>query len=244
MAYSWESRIRYSEVGEDKKLTIPGIIDYFQDCSTFQSEELGVGLDKLLERKRVWVMVSWQIEFFRQPFLGEQVKVETWPYSFKGFYGERNFRMLDKKGETLAQAASMWVYLDLESGHFSRVDEDIISAYVLEEPLSMQPIRRKIPVPQDSVAREPFTVMHNHLDTNHHVNNVQYIVMAQEYLPEGYQPSGLRVEYKKQAVLYDTIVPLVCEENGRVVVSLCDTQEKPYAVVEFTDVRGESQPSR
>ena len=33
--YSFKSRVRYSEVGEDKKLSLNGIINYFQDCSTF-----------------------------------------------------------------------------------------------------------------------------------------------------------------------------------------------------------------
>lgn len=234
MAYEWKSRIRYSESGEDRKLTVPGIIDYFQDCSTFQSEELNVGLEVLTAKKRAWIMVSWQIEILRRPSMGEEVTVQTWPYAFKGFYGERNFRMLDRQGQTLAQAASMWVYLDVESGHFSRVDRDIVDVYTLEEPLEMGPLKRKIPVPQGSVAQEPFVVKHNHLDTNHHVNNVQYIVMAQEYLPEGYQTAALRVEYKKSAVLHDTILPLVYKEEERVVVSLCDKQKQPYAVVEFT----------
>lgn len=234
MAYEWKSRIRYSESGEDRRLTVPGIIDYFQDCSTFQSEELNVGLEVLRAKKRVWVVVSWQIEILRCPSIGEEVTVQTWPYAFTGFYGERNFRMLDSKGQTLAQAASMWVYVNLESGHFSRVDQDIIDVYKQEEPLPMGPLKRKIPVPQGSEEQEPFVVMHNHLDANHHVNNVQYIVMAQEYLPEGYQTAALRVEYKKSAVLHDTILPLVYKEDGRVVVSLCDEQKQPYAVVEFT----------
>ena len=45
--YSFDSRVRYSEVGEDKKLTLDGIINYFQDSSTFQSEELEIGVDML-----------------------------------------------------------------------------------------------------------------------------------------------------------------------------------------------------
>jgi hypothetical protein len=40
MRYSFEGKIRYSEVGEDGRLTMPGILNYFQDCSTFQSESL------------------------------------------------------------------------------------------------------------------------------------------------------------------------------------------------------------
>ena len=40
--YTFDSRIRYSEVGEDKRLTLISLVDYFQDCSTFQSEDLGI----------------------------------------------------------------------------------------------------------------------------------------------------------------------------------------------------------
>jgi len=44
MKYSFTSRIRYSEIGEDGNLTLPGLINYFQDCSTFQSEAIGEGV--------------------------------------------------------------------------------------------------------------------------------------------------------------------------------------------------------
>ena len=33
-----------SEIGEDGNLTLPGLINYFQDCSTFQSEAIGEAL--------------------------------------------------------------------------------------------------------------------------------------------------------------------------------------------------------
>ena len=41
--YSFDSRVRYSETGENGRLSIRGMIDYMQDCSTFQSEDAGVG---------------------------------------------------------------------------------------------------------------------------------------------------------------------------------------------------------
>ena len=34
--YSFDSRVRYSEVDEDRKLSLTGVINYMQDCSTFQ----------------------------------------------------------------------------------------------------------------------------------------------------------------------------------------------------------------
>ena len=42
---------------------------------------------------------------------------------------------------------------------------------------------RKIKLPEKWQEREPFTVQKHHLDTNHHVNNCQYVSMAQDYLP-------------------------------------------------------------
>ena len=37
-----EGRIRYSEVNSEGKLTILSLMDYFQDCSVFQSASVGM----------------------------------------------------------------------------------------------------------------------------------------------------------------------------------------------------------
>ena len=42
--YTFESRVRYSEIAEDGLLALPAVIDYMQDCTNFQSEDLGAGL--------------------------------------------------------------------------------------------------------------------------------------------------------------------------------------------------------
>ena len=97
--YSFKSRVRYSEVGEDKKLSLNGIINYFQDCSTFQSEMLNNGVERLEELHRVWVLSSWQIVIERYPKLCEEIEIGTWPYYFKNFAGYRNFIMRDKGGK-------------------------------------------------------------------------------------------------------------------------------------------------
>ena len=40
MKYSFTSRIRYSEIGEDGNLTLPGLINYFQDREKHSRQEL------------------------------------------------------------------------------------------------------------------------------------------------------------------------------------------------------------
>ena len=90
MSYSFESRVRFSEIGEDGCLTLPGVLDYFQDCCTFESEQTGVGMEVLKEQKRAWVLSAWQVITKRYPKLGENIKVTTIPYGFRGFIGMRN----------------------------------------------------------------------------------------------------------------------------------------------------------
>ena len=54
--YTFDSRIRYSEIDRSGRLSIPAVVDYFQDCSAFQSEELGVGVEYLANKKRTWIL--------------------------------------------------------------------------------------------------------------------------------------------------------------------------------------------
>ncbi len=49
--YAFDSRVRYSEIDHQGTMTLPALINYFQDCSTFQSEDIGVGLEVLREKK-------------------------------------------------------------------------------------------------------------------------------------------------------------------------------------------------
>ena len=75
--YSFDSRVRYSEVDEDRKLSLTGVINYLQDCSTFQSEDLNQGIDYLTQKHRAWLLSSWQIIVDRYPKLGERDRKST-----------------------------------------------------------------------------------------------------------------------------------------------------------------------
>ena len=54
--YEFDSRVRYSEIDHRGTLTLPALINYFQDCSTFHSELAGLGMDRLKQDKKAWVL--------------------------------------------------------------------------------------------------------------------------------------------------------------------------------------------
>jgi acyl-ACP thioesterase len=234
--YEFQSRIRYSECGEDCRLNLGGAVNYFQDAATFQGEELGIGIPYLRAHNMAWILASWQIFTGRMPRLGENVRIRTWAYEFRRFYGFRNLELVDEKGERAVWANSVWVLMDTKERRPVQVPDLLIERYGLEEKLEMDYEQRRIIVPEEGKMMEPFSIHRGHLDSNHHVNNRQYIQMALDYLPDGFELYETRVEYRQQTFLGDVIRPFVSDQGDVVTVSLLKEgeEEKACANIRFS----------
>lgn len=235
--YTFTSRVRYSETDSREFLTLPAIVDYFQDCGTFQSHELGLGVKYLKESHLAWVLSSWQIIVEEYPKLCDEIVIGTFPHSFKSFMGQRNYILDRSDGKRMAYANALWTLLDTETMKPARVTDEMMEKYVLSQKLDMEYAPRKIIQAAGDGWMESwqdsFFVMQHHLDSNYHVNNAQYIKMAQVYLPEGTDVAQLRAQYRRQAHLGDKIVPHTAQKDGQYIISLCDEENEPYAVMEF-----------
>lgn len=231
--YTFQSRIRYSETDEEGRLRLNALINYFQDCSTFHSEDCGMGLEWLAGRHRAWLLNSWQILIDSYPLLGEPVTVGTAAYDSRGMFGFRNFWMTDENGSYLAKANSVWVLLDTETGHPVRVTPEDADAYGKETPLEMPPMERKIRVPEGGICLDPIVVRPYQLDTNHHVNNGQYIEMARDCIPGSFEVRELHAEYRRQAVLGTRIIPRLFTTEGGYLVSLENEEKQPFAEIKL-----------
>lgn len=231
--YQFQSRVRYSETDISGRLSVTGIINYFQDCSTFQSEDAGIGLAYLEERRRAWFLSGWQIVIDTYPVLGQKIVIGTWPYDFKGIYGFRNFLIKDaESGRPVVRADSLWFLYDLDARRPVRVTPELMDGYgPTEERLPMDHAPRKIAVPETFDEGRPVAVEKHHLDTNRHVNNAQYVEIAREFLPDDFRIGEIRAEYRKAAVQGDVMTPRISRVPEGYVVSLCGEDGRPYAVV-------------
>ncbi len=229
--YTFESRVRYSETGEDGRLTLNSIINYFQDCTNFHSEDLGVGVSYLEEKQIMWVLMAWQIVVTEYPKFGEHLTIGTQSIGCEKMYGYRNFLITKQDGSQVAIAHSTWVLMDMKENKPKIVTPDVGDVYGRHEPLPMDYAPRKIKMPRDGEEQEGFVVKEYHLDTNHHVNNGQYVRMAMQAAGLG-KIKELRVEYKTQAMLGDTIIPVVSREENQVYVALKNEEGKTYANVQ------------
>ena len=235
--YEYKIRIGFSDCDVNKTLTVTALIDAFQDCSTFQSEDLGVGFDVLTQKNLVWVINYWELQIDALPHLCDYVTVGTFPYSFKGCFGLRNFYMKDQDGRYLVKANSMWTLIDSKAARPARMPEFVSKAYNVEPRLDMSYASRKVMIPEGEdvtvCRKDPIRIQDHHLDSNHHVNNGQYVRMAMSELDEGNRISHLRIDYRKQAMLGDVIYPVVYERVNERVVALYDEKESPYSVSQY-----------
>ena len=120
-----------------------------------------------------------------------------------------------------------------------RIAKEVQDAYipVMDEAIQYEWADRKISLPdeavQKSVEKEPVRVSRFYIDTNHHMNNGKYILVAEEYLPENFKTESIRVEYKKAAVIGNMLYPEVYEQQNGVTIVLADEQKVPYAIMQF-----------
>lgn len=232
--YSFKSRIRYSEVDKSKKLDLSSIINYFQDCSTFHSEDIGHSLKYLESINRAWILTSWQIIVNKLPSFGETITVGTWAYDYNVMYGYRNFIIKDEENSICAMANSVWVYMDTLNKRPIKLSPEDLQVFKLEDKLDFVYADRKIVIPEDLIESTKFQVVKSNIDTNNHVNNCQYVKMASELLPSDFVVNQMRAEYRISAVLGDFIVPKINITSNTCTIVLSNTFNKPYAIVEFT----------
>lgn len=228
-------KIRYSEVDKSCHLTRMALLNYFQDCSVAQSESVGMGVSFLAENHIAWLLTAWQIIIEEMPELGDEVIVQTWPYDFKGLYGYRNFMMKNADGTKIyAYANSIWALVDTESGRPRKVEADFAQRYGLEPGLEMA-TQRKIRVPENFTQMDAVKVPRYYIDTNGHMNNEKYVMVAEEFLPENFSVGEIQAVYKRSAMYDDVICPRVTREENSMIVNLADETGKPYAIVRFIE---------
>ena len=231
--YQLKSKVRYSEANAKAELTYHALLNYLQDSSTLHSEELGESGAQLLEKNMAWILSFWQICIEEVPKLSQNICVKTWPYSTKGLLGLRNFCMENENGEKIIKANSIWVLVDAKTGRPIRITDEVSSHYPDEPKLDMDYCDRKIVIPEEYEEKPAIKVPKYFIDTNNHMNNAKYVMVAEEYLPEDFSVKEIRVEYKKAAVFGDEIIPRVTISEKEVTVVLVDAAGKVYATILF-----------
>jgi len=188
-------------------VTPTALLNILEDAASTHCDAIGWGVYRLVSAGFGWVLLRGGLEMARYPAHGESFTVETWLSEAKRLYGLREYRIKSSSGEVLGYARSLWAFFSLERKRPAPILDEIVMAWAPEGTRAGALELGEVDFPADpelsALPGSPsFEVRHSDIDTNGHVNNVNYLGWALECLPaafnENYYLASIRGQFRRE----------------------------------------------
>lgn len=222
--------IRFSETDHEGHLSIPAFINYFQDLAIMDSDALQVRSFPTTDRQTGWIVTYWQLDIHRTPHRGEEVNFSAFIHRTTKLQVHRSFVAETTEGERLAEAYSVWILWDLERQKIQRIPQEYLERIAVSDPLPIAYTDRHIAFSETLQWKtlDETRVRWDQLDTNRHMNNVEYLKMIQSAFrsaAETAEATRFCIEYRQQAFLNDAIAVRAAQEANTVYIALVGEDE-------------------
>ena len=109
--------IRSFEIDFKKRASIQVLCSFFQETAGNHVQDMGIGIESLIEQGMTWILSRFHIQIQRYPLWRERIRIETWPSDAYSFYAFRDFEVFDEQDHKMVSASSLWLILDLKTHH-------------------------------------------------------------------------------------------------------------------------------
>ena len=158
------------------KLTMGVLGNHLLNCAGFHATERGFGIAELNESHYTWVLSRLAIEMEEFPMQYEKFSVQTWVENVYRLFTDRNFSILDKDGNPIGYARSIWAMIDMSS----RKPADLLTLhggsivdYICQKDCPIaKPGRIKVGTVEPA---GEYVAKYSDIDCNGHVNSIKYI---------------------------------------------------------------------
>ena len=160
-------RVRLDEVGPDGQLRLDATARYLQDIATDDYIDAGFG------EGQAWVLRRALICVERSAAFNETLKLTTWCSGIGSRYAERSTRLRGERGAVI-DAASLWVYLNAETGIPRRLEPAFANIFGYSASGRRIGASLAHPAPPQNVKKRKWAPLYCDLDLWNHVNNARY----------------------------------------------------------------------
>lgn len=172
--YKHDFFLTAGECTPQKEMPLPLLVSRLIEVATEHANIWGVGYAKLIEDNQTWVLSRVTIEMTDYPHVNESYTIQTWVEGYNRFFSQRNFEILNCKGETIGFARTIWLVIDMASREMvdiSSLSYVISNIYDKECPIEPQSRLRAV----DNARVSKHTFQYAETDINCHVNSVRYV---------------------------------------------------------------------
>lgn len=175
--------IHSNDIDYKSEARLSVLLALMQRTADADLERLGATRDQMIAAGMGWMLITMELRFQRMPIALEDISIQTWNKGPKGALWQRDFRMMDHEGKTIAEACSIWALVDISKRKVLRP-----SAFPFEVPIkaddSVGEAPDKVKIPEDTVMQEAYlsVVRYSGIDANGHLNNSRYADLCMDTL--------------------------------------------------------------
>lgn len=178
--YSKNHTITCYEADANQIMRPTAMLDMMQEAANINATSLGFGYDEMKESNTAWVLSRIHVRFKSYPKWRDSVNIKTWHKGTARLFYLRDYILSDEEGNTLAEATSSWLIIDMNTRRLVRSNELATSEEKCTKEDAIAEPADKVTIPVDIepelVRKHPVTW--SEIDTMGHVNNVKYVVWA------------------------------------------------------------------
>lgn len=167
-------RIVPSMCDDRSRMSIPAMLEVFQDVAGTHATSIGMGALDLEERGLFWIVTSVRLRINSRPLVQEMVETTTWIQPADRVKCERDWS-ISKDGEQIAYVRSIWAALkrkDFRPGHMADFYPDVDQPLPKPDDTPFARLRKNF---DDAEILGEYRIRSVDIDRGGHMNNVQYV---------------------------------------------------------------------
>ena len=226
------------DVGFNNKATNKAMLKYLENIACCHSDKVGYGINTMEDTKVVWILLDWKFKVIERPIYGQTIKVKTWSRKMEKCCAYRDFEIYDEKENKLAIATTKWVLLDADTRRIKRISDEMSGKYQSEPERSVfKEDIEKLHELENQETSMNLKIRRTDIDINNHVNNLNYLDLAYEILPEEVYKDDLknvRISYKNQTEPGEIVNITYTKQYGKNIITIKTADNKQlHAIVEL-----------
>lgn len=174
--------VRSFEMNPQGKAHFSTICNYLQEGASMHAEKAGFGFENMAKSNQTWVLARMKIDIARFPIWKENIRLKTWSRGREGAFYLRDFKIYDHTDTSIVKASSSWAAINTKSRRPGLVKNLENGLFTVRESVFNEPLGKLQPPGEQKLLRK-YVVSYSDIDLVYHVNNVKYIELMLDSLP-------------------------------------------------------------
>lgn len=186
--FSVARTVRLGDVDSSGLVRLDAVARYLQDVAS--DDALAAGLPNAMG----WVVRRTMIRVAAAGLLNESLTLTTFCTGAGRSWAERRTSIIGEQGAA-AEAVSLWVQIDTESGRPARLGSEFFDLYGAAAGERVVSAKLSLPPPPASADARAWAFRRSDIDPFDHVNNAAHWVVAEELLADRDRRGNAELEY-------------------------------------------------